>query len=214
MKKSQKYLSNDSEDDRDDNLLRRSNRRRDSVIQYTGDRESLRFREERPTMMGEQTLRRQQRVPFDVNRISPLLQQYFGNDNGNNHREQIIKRTVPVDWCATGGVDTYRKKHACYSDRCNIDISSFVVSKLCSEQYSETQPDVKCLIDQYKTQRNEFLKESKDAAHHHTEKIRAIEQSRLKILKGGNVDTVRRKMNVFALDVMEKRLSNKTDTKH
>ena len=80
---------------------------RNSVVKFMGDRESLRFRADKPISLGPKILLRQQRVNFDANQISPLLQQCLGREVVTRRPKQYIKRTQPVPYCRTGGIDTY-----------------------------------------------------------------------------------------------------------
>ncbi|CAM9625683.1 unnamed protein product [Discosporangium mesarthrocarpum] len=76
---------------------------------YTGDRSTLRFK---PLMTeGLTTLRpRQQRMLFDAAQISPMLQEHLGHSSSTaGRRSENIIRTVPVAWCQSGGIDTYRR---------------------------------------------------------------------------------------------------------
>jgi hypothetical protein len=80
---------------------------RNSVIKFMGDRTSLRFRADKPVSLGQKILSRQQQVNFDANQISPLLQQCLGREVVTRRPKQYMKRTEPVRYCRTGGVDTY-----------------------------------------------------------------------------------------------------------
>ena len=52
--------------------------------------------------------RQQQRVTFDAYKISPLLEKYLGGEVPIQGRS-ILKRTVPVEQCRVGGVNTFRR---------------------------------------------------------------------------------------------------------
>ncbi|GMH80030.1 hypothetical protein TL16_g08371 [Triparma laevis f. inornata] len=80
------------------------------VQKFTGARDTLRFRPEKPATLGKKVIPRQQQKKFDASGISPLLQQYLDHhsDTGGR-RPQSLKRTEPVKWCRTGGVDTHIK---------------------------------------------------------------------------------------------------------
>ena len=80
---------------------------RSSVVKFMGDRESLRFRADKPVSLGPKILLKQQRVNFDANQISPLLQQCLGREVVTTRSKQYIKRTEPVRFCRSGGLDTY-----------------------------------------------------------------------------------------------------------
>jgi hypothetical protein len=90
------------------------------VSKFTGARETLRFRPDKPSQLGSSILPRQQQVVFDASGISPLLRQYLVSDGsasesggpattGTLGKSQFLRRTEPVKWCKTGGVDTHRK---------------------------------------------------------------------------------------------------------
>ncbi|CAM9224340.1 unnamed protein product [Chrysoparadoxa australica] len=79
------------------------------LLGFTGDAKSLRFKATQPECV--KGLRpRQQRQPFDASQVSPMLQQHLNINNSTaGRRSATIIRTVPVPWCETGGVDTFRK---------------------------------------------------------------------------------------------------------
>jgi hypothetical protein len=80
------------------------------VTKFTGGRETLRFRPDKPRFLGNKGLPRQQQVKFNASSISPLLQQYLDHHSDTGGRKpQYLKRTEPVKWCDTGGVDTHVK---------------------------------------------------------------------------------------------------------
>ena len=80
------------------------------VQKFTGPRDTLRFRPEKPSFLGKKQLPRQQQIAFNASSISPLLQQYLDHHSDTAGRApQNLKRTEPVRWCRTGGVDTHVK---------------------------------------------------------------------------------------------------------
>jgi Protein of unknown function len=56
--------------------------------------------------------RRQATETINTKSVSPLIQEYFASSVMSplkvDLRGQLMQRTVPVSWCATGGVDTHR----------------------------------------------------------------------------------------------------------
>lgn len=56
--------------------------------------------------------RRQATETINMKSVSPLIQEYFASSVKSplkvDLRGQLMQRTVPVSWCATGGVDTHR----------------------------------------------------------------------------------------------------------
>jgi Protein of unknown function len=75
----------------------------------TGDRSSLRFKPPVPDNLCA-LKPHQERTQFDTSQISPMLQAYLRIDDSTaGRRSERIARTVPVRWCETGGVDTFRK---------------------------------------------------------------------------------------------------------
>jgi hypothetical protein len=52
---------------------------------------------------------RQKRGALDAFYMSPIMQQYLGAPVASTRRRQKINRTTPINWCAAGGTDTYRK---------------------------------------------------------------------------------------------------------
>lgn len=52
---------------------------------------------------------RQKRGALDAFYMSPIMQQYLGAPVASTRRRQKINRTTPINWCAAGGSDTYRK---------------------------------------------------------------------------------------------------------
>jgi Protein of unknown function len=75
----------------------------------TGDRASLRFKPQVPDNLCA-LKPHQERTQFDTSQISPMLQAYLRIDDSTaGRRSERIARTVPVRWCETGGVDTFRK---------------------------------------------------------------------------------------------------------
>ena len=63
--------------------------------------------------------RRQATETINTKSVSPLIQEYFASSVMSplkvDLRGQLMQRTVPVSWCAAGGVDTHRTG-ASYSD--------------------------------------------------------------------------------------------------
>mmetsp|Transcript_12494 Transcript_12494/g.18872 ORF Transcript_12494/g.18872 Transcript_12494/m.18872 type:complete len:727 (+) Transcript_12494:158-2338(+) len=54
---------------------------------------------------------RQRRERADVNDISPQMQQYLELPTAcGGKRSQTLSRTVPINWCVTGGSDTHRRR--------------------------------------------------------------------------------------------------------
>eukprot|EP00953_Heterococcus_sp_UTEX-ZZ885_P017215 9638-Heterococcus_DN1.PRE.2 len=75
----------------------------------TGDRSSLRFKPPVPDNLCA-LKPHQERTQFDTSQISPMLQAYLRIDDSTaGRRSERIARTIPVRWCETGGVDTFRK---------------------------------------------------------------------------------------------------------
>ena len=91
-------------DDKPDGTTRHS--KRDSLVKFVGDRESLRFRPDKT--LSPKKNPRQQQVLFDAYQISPLLQQHLGRVSNSNGPKHFIKRTEPVAHCQSGGVETYQ----------------------------------------------------------------------------------------------------------
>ena len=84
--------------------------KRDSLVKFVGDRESLQFRPENVDSLGPKKVPRQQQVQFDAYQISPLLQQYLKDSNSIGPKH-FIKRTEPVSNCVSGGVETYQSRN-------------------------------------------------------------------------------------------------------
>ncbi|CAM9228189.1 unnamed protein product [Choristocarpus tenellus] len=79
------------------------------LLQYTGDRSTLRFKPQKRDRMTT-LLPMQQRTVFDAAQISPMLQEYLGQSSSTaGRRSENIIRTIPVAWCQNGGVDTYHR---------------------------------------------------------------------------------------------------------
>lgn len=52
---------------------------------------------------------RQKRDTLDAFYMSPIMQQYLTAPSASNRRKQTMHRTTPINWCAAGGTDTYRR---------------------------------------------------------------------------------------------------------
>jgi hypothetical protein len=52
---------------------------------------------------------RQKRDTLDAFHMSPIMQQYLSAPSASNRRKQTMHRTTPINWCAAGGTDTYRR---------------------------------------------------------------------------------------------------------
>eukprot|EP00979_Chaetoceros_neogracilis_P004951 scaffold845_cov274-Chaetoceros_neogracile.AAC.44 len=81
--------------------------RRDSVVKFMGERESLRFRPDKPEFLGPKVLRYQNKVQFDTQQLSPLFSQCLGRQSKSTGITHFVKRTEPVSYCKSGGVETY-----------------------------------------------------------------------------------------------------------
>jgi len=62
------------------------------------------------TKFADKLLPRQQQVNFDVNQISPLLQQCLGREGIDLRKKIMVTRTEPVNYCKRGGINTFRSK--------------------------------------------------------------------------------------------------------
>jgi len=64
-----------------------------------------------PPLKSKSFVPRQKRELNDIHDISPLMQQYLSVPTANmGRRAETIKRTIPVNWCMTGGSDTHRRR--------------------------------------------------------------------------------------------------------
>lgn len=64
-----------------------------------------------PPIKSKSFVPRQKRELNDIHDISPLMQQYLSVPTANmGRRAETIKRTIPVNWCMTGGSDTHRRR--------------------------------------------------------------------------------------------------------
>ncbi len=97
---------------------------RNSVVKFMGERETLRFHNEKPVSLGCKFLPRQQQVNFDVNQISPLLQHCLGRENISLRPKHFIKRTEPVRFCKTGGIETFHRR---YNDNIENEREAFMI---------------------------------------------------------------------------------------
>ncbi|GMI12662.1 hypothetical protein TrVE_jg3122 [Triparma verrucosa] len=144
------------------------------VQKFTGTRDTLRFRPEKPAFLGKKQLPRQQQKNFDASSISPLLQQYLDlHSNTGGRRPQQLQRTEPVKWCRTGGVDTHIKLP------------------------SRTHLHDKFMSDYKKAKRGKIMEVTK-SRHTMIEDIRHLEEERTHVLRGGSTS-----IGKTAIDVMK-----------
>ena len=126
------------------------------VNKFTGPRETLRFRPDKPSYMVNKYLPRQQQVKFDASSISPLLQQYLDHHSDTAGRKpQQLKRTEPVKWCNTGGVDTHLK----------VPSRHGVYDKMMREYEKNKKVSTKELHKNFKTMKEEVLHVEEERQH-------------------------------------------------
>ena len=132
------------------------------VLQYTGGRETLRFRKEKPSFLAGKYLPRQQQFEFDASRISPMLQQFLDHYSDTaNRRPHNIKRTEPVKWCRTGGADTHRK-------------------------LPPQKKQYELIMNRHQAEKKLFRKESHASIKNMVAEVHSVNEERMHILKGGN----------------------------
>jgi hypothetical protein len=123
--------------------MARTSPTRSSVVKFVGERETLCFHHEKPVSLGCKYLLRQQQVNFDVNQISPLLQQCLGREGISKRPKQFIKRTEPVRFCRTGGIETFQKRYDEDVEKVEEDLM---------RHHSEAKRDLKTDIKQNDTE--------------------------------------------------------------
>lgn len=146
--------------------------KRDSLVKFVGDRDSLRFRPVKK--LSPQKLPRQQQVSFDAYQISPLLQQHLGRESNSVSRKHFIKRTEPVAHCKSGGVETYQSR--------------------CDKGIIEAEDR---MMKDYKRKVCELKLASMKANFSKRKELNAIKSEREKILMGG-----RAKIKKFAASIV------------
>jgi len=147
---------------------------RDSVVKFMGDRESLRFRPDKPQSLGPKILPRQQQVQFDSHQISPLLQQCLGRESISMGPKHFIKRTEPVAYCKSGGVETYRS-------RCEGTSIQDEDRRMEEHRYKTRELRISCM----------------QATFENRKQLKALASQRHEILNGG-----RAKIQDFATSIM------------
>ena len=153
---------------------------RDSVVKFVGDRESLRFRPDKPQSLGHKILPRQHQVQFDTLQISPLLQQCLGKESISVGPKHFIKRTEPVSYCQSGGVETFESK----------------------KDGTTSMRDEDLRMEEYKTKARELKMTSMQATIESRRNIKALASEREKILSDRTkihdfVDTIMARSNKF-----------------
>lgn len=64
-----------------------------------------------PPVKSKYLVRRQKQEESDVNDVSPCIQQYMSAPTSTGGKNpQALYRTVPVNWCVSGGSDTHRRR--------------------------------------------------------------------------------------------------------
>ncbi|GMH55157.1 hypothetical protein TrRE_jg9006 [Triparma retinervis] len=126
------------------------------VSKYTGARSTLRYKPSKPRFLGSSCLPRQQQVAFDASGVSPLLQQYLDHHSDTaGRRPQSLKRTQPVKWCRTGGVDTWnRVRVSAVTDVTRDLMRDYKASK------ERTRSEAAAGVRSFVVARNELTKES------------------------------------------------------
>lgn len=147
---------------------------RDSVVKFVGDRESLRFRPDKPEFLGPTVLRHQNMVQFDTQQLSPLLSQCLGRESKSMGIKHFVKRTEPVSYCKSGGVETYHS---------------------ISDTNTISNEDSRMKTYQAKTR--ELKMESMKAKFEHRKVMKELARKREKILSG------KKKIQSFAASIMD-----------
>mmetsp|Transcript_21175 Transcript_21175/g.31177 ORF Transcript_21175/g.31177 Transcript_21175/m.31177 type:complete len:632 (+) Transcript_21175:82-1977(+) len=122
-------------------------------------------------------LPRQQQVNFDACAVSPLLQQCLKSVGGewtggspssphqqSNGRRQILKRTEPVRYCRTGGVETHRSR----LDEMDVEDKRRVI-----------------MMDSHAAARARIREEYLESDATFRKKMRELERERLAMSRGG-----------------------------
>jgi hypothetical protein len=126
------------------------------VSKYTGARSTLRYKPPKPRFLGTSSLPRQQQVKFDASGVSPLLQQYLDHHSDTaGRRPQNLKRTQPVRWCRTGGVDTWNRVKVSEVTDVTKDLM-----RLYKTSKERMRSDTSASMRAYVVARNELTKES------------------------------------------------------
>ncbi len=158
---------------------------RRSMIKFTGDRESLRFRKDKPESLGAKILPRQPQSQFDAYQISPLLTQYLGRETISTGPKHFIKRTDPVRYCKNGGEETYCSRQQ--SKRCVM-----VGTGTCASSYSQMD-GLKRYHSNAQQLKRKLIKEKLDAKRH----LKALALERDDILRSGKAS-----IDLFAASIM------------
>jgi hypothetical protein len=150
-------------------------RRRDSVLKFVGDRESLRFRPDKPQSLGPELLRHQNKVQFDTQQLSPLLSQCLGRESTSMGVKHFVQRTEPVSYCKSGGVETFQS----HSDNSTIS-------------------DEDQRLKKYHSLARELKMESLKAKFEHRKAMKELALERKIVLSGGKM-----KIQSFAASIMD-----------
>eukprot|EP00596_Hydrurales_sp_CCMP1899_P002264 CAMPEP_0119052528 /NCGR_PEP_ID=MMETSP1177-20130426/73795_1 /TAXON_ID=2985 /ORGANISM="Ochromonas sp, Strain CCMP1899" /LENGTH=507 /DNA_ID=CAMNT_0007032125 /DNA_START=1675 /DNA_END=3198 /DNA_ORIENTATION=- len=125
-----------------------------------------------------QLTRRQTTETVNMKSVSPLMQEYFVSSVlapvKMNINSQMLHRTVPVSWCATGGQDTHRKR---------------VI-------HTDLHQDI---TDRRITAEKDFMKASYLGKKHRLESLRNINQTCSSVLRSDSATIGR-----FSLDLVKR----------
>lgn len=150
-------------------------RHRDSVVKFVGDRESLRFRPDKPQSLGPKLLRHQNKVQFDTQQLSPLLSQCLGRESTSMGVKHFVVRTEPVSYCKSGGVETFQSR----SDSSTISNEDKRLTK-------------------YQSLTRELKMESLKAKFEHRKVMKELALERKNVLSGGKL-----KIQSFVASIMD-----------
>lgn len=123
--------------------------------------------------------RQQQRIAFDSYKISPLLERYLGGDARVHGSLSMMKRTVPTEQCAVGGVDTYRRVSTRFArDSDERDRRSEARKSVHKVAVSEKAKARQTIVALHKEQQNLFLGNRKSRREYVDSLLHKQEQER------------------------------------